>query len=101
MSYIQGTNVELFAEFRDHAGALAYPAEAIVTLLGPDGTTIHGSRSDGDVLLDPDRVGRVTYLLDTTALAPGTWVYQFASTGAEAVVGRKELTIRASLPVAG
>jgi hypothetical protein len=103
MSYVQGTKVELSAVFTDtKTGEPITPTEVILTISPPAASgipTYERRLSVGDVVADPDVEGRVTYLLDTSP-ATGTWRYQFASTGNQAVVGRQELTVRSRLAAA-
>lgn len=97
MSYIQGTMVRLRADFRDtETGDPTDPISVILTVERPNGTMVQYTLADGDVINDASAVGRFFYDLDTS-LASGTWSYQFESTGNEATVGRKELTVRPRL----
>lgn len=97
MSYIQGTIVRLSADFTDtDTGAPTDPTEVILTIEDPSGVLTQFTLSDDQVKDDPDVVGRFYFDLDTILL-PGTWAYQFESTGNQATVGRKELTVRPRL----
>lgn len=100
MSFIQGTRVRLRADFRDHETGLATdPTEVILTVRDPAGAIVQYTLSDAQVVNDPDRVGRFYFDLDT-APAAGTWEYQFESTGNEATVGRKKITVTSKLVAA-
>jgi hypothetical protein len=97
MSYIQGTRVRLQADFKDNeTGDPTDPTEVILTIEPPVGPAIQETLSGGQVINDAGVVGRFHYVLDTSA-APGAWAYQFESTGNEAVVGRKVITVKPRL----
>lgn len=97
MSYVQGTIVRLQADFTDNETHMPTdPTEVILTIRRPDGVVTQHTLSGGQVQDDPDRVGRFFYKLDTSPVA-GTWSWQMESTGNEAVVGRKELTVLSRL----
>lgn len=100
MSYIQGTQVRLIADFTDNeTGDPTDPAEVILTVVPPlPAVPFQRTLAAGQVQDDTEKVGRFYYILDTS-LAAGTWSYQFESTGNEAVVGRKDLTVKARIPV--
>jgi hypothetical protein len=96
MSYIQGTVVKLQADFVDNETKLATePAEVVLTIRDPAGTLTELRLSNDEIVDDPV-IGRFYYYLDTTPMT-GTWQYQFESTGSEATVGRKEITVNARL----
>jgi hypothetical protein len=93
MSYTQGTMVRLRADFRDtETGEPTDALAVILTVENPAGVMTQYTLADGDVKNDPDVVGGFYFDLDTSLL-PGTWSYQFESTGNEATVGRKQLTV--------
>src|SRR3954463_13309074 len=97
MSYIQGTMVRLRADFTDtETGDPTDTGAVIRTVERPDGSMTQYTLADDEVKNDATVVGRFYYDLDTSA-ANGTWSYQFESTGNEATVGRKDLTVRPRL----
>jgi uncharacterized protein YfaS (alpha-2-macroglobulin family) len=94
MSYIQGTQVHVSAVFTDHITDLPVdPAEVKLTIEKPSGDTEVRTLSGGSVTNDPLAVGKFTSTIDTTP-EYGTWFYQFESTGVEATVGRRAITVR-------
>lgn len=93
MSYTQGTEVRLWADFSDpETRNPVAPPEVVLTIIPPTGAPFTRSRSAGEVLLDADRPGRFYFVLDTSP-APGTWQYQFEGVGVGAVVERKAITV--------
>lgn len=99
MSYIQGTQVRLRADFTDPATKqLADPIEVILTIEDPLGVMSQFTLSADQV--QRESLGRFYFILDTSAMPPGPVSYEFESTGNEATVGRKEITIRPRLGVA-
>lgn len=97
MSYIQGTAVKLIADFTDRdTGEPTDPAEVVLTIEDGLGQLSQKTLSAGQVQDDTEVVGRFFYVLDTSP-NPGTWTYQFESTGNEATLGKKDLTVRPRL----
>lgn len=93
MSYIQGTRVRLQADFTDNeTREPTDPTEVILRIKAPDGVITQKTLSADEVIDDDDAVGRFYYVLDTPLV--GTYQYEFASTGNEATVGKKEITVR-------
>ena len=93
MSYVQGTKVRLWAEFRaPETNTPVDPDEVLLTVVPPTVEPFEARLSDGDIQVDPDREGRYFYVLDTAA-EPGTWRYQFESVGLSAAVERKAITV--------
>jgi hypothetical protein len=103
MSYVQGTVVRVTGQFTDEETGLAFdPAEVIVTVERPDGTTFELRKTTGDVHQAQNALSAPipgSYYTDIdTAPAAGIWAYQFASTGANKVVSRKNITVRQQVP---
>jgi uncharacterized protein YfaS (alpha-2-macroglobulin family) len=97
MSYIQGTVVKLLADFLDNETKQPIdPIEVILTIKNPVGAVTEHRLSTLEVVNDVAAVGRFFFYLDTSPMV-GTWQYQFASTGNEATVGRKEITVHQKL----
>lgn len=102
MSYVQGTRVRLRGRFRDRdTGQVTAVTEAIVTIEDQNGVLQQHTLSGGEVQHGTDAVGDYYfYDLDTSLGPVGTWEYQFESTGNEATVGKKQITVRPRLGVA-
>lgn len=99
MSYIQGSKVRVIADFADVTSGLPITgvSEVVLTVEQPDDTVTVSKLSTGGVHADPDVPGRFYAVIDT-APAAGMWNYQFESTGADAIVARKQITVKARIP---
>lgn len=94
MSFIQGTRVRLSCTFTDRAtGAPTDVTEAVLTVEDPAGVLSQFTLSAGQVKHDDGDTGVYYFILDTSS-AFGTWTYQFESTGNEATLGKKDITVR-------
>jgi hypothetical protein len=99
MSYVQGTVVQVEANFSDEeTGQEVLPEEVTATVQLPDGTISVRTLTGGGVYPDPLVPGRYFSDVDTTP-AYGTWWYQFESTGPTKVVAKKQLTVRRRIGV--
>lgn len=99
MSYIQGTRVRLHGRFTDRdTGAPTDVTEAVLTIEDPAGALTQFTLSANQVQHDDGDTGHYFFDLDTSPLF-GTWSYQFESTGNEATLGKKDLTVRPRLGV--
>jgi hypothetical protein len=93
MSYVQGTEVRLQADFRDtNTNEPFDPPDVLLTVVPPTDPPFTATLVDGEVMNDASRVGRFFYVLDTSA-EPGTWRYQFENLGGGRTVQRKEITV--------
>lgn len=100
MSYVQGTKVKVWAEFADgETGVAEDPASVVLTIEMPDGTTEERTLVGGGVINDPSAVGRFYSIVDTTPQW-GNWTYQFESEGPEAVVAKRQFTVKRRLVAA-
>lgn len=95
MSYVQGTAVQLIADFADADTGVPFdPEEVVVTIRPPSGVTFTATLSGGEVVNDATRTGRFYYVLDTEPEF-GNWQYQFEADGPieQRVVQRKAITV--------
>lgn len=98
MSYIQGTQVRLRGRFRDRdTGDVTAVAEAVLTVEDPLNVVSQYTLSADQVQHDTDDQGDFYFFILDTAPHAGTWRYQFESTGNEATLGRKNITVRPRL----
>jgi hypothetical protein len=98
VSFIQGTHIRLIAEFVDESGAPTNPAEVVLTITPPAGSGLSSivRRLSLNEVLPGEEVGSFSYVFDTSP-ATGTWQYQFETIGNEAVVARKQFTVKRRL----
>jgi hypothetical protein len=102
MSFIQGTVVRLKGRFTDRdTGEQVTVNECVLTIEDPDGVLHQYTKSAAQVTENTDDAADPFYWFDLDTMPlPGTWKYQFESTGNEATVGRKEITVKARLTAA-
>jgi hypothetical protein len=98
MSYVQGTVVRVSAVFTDtNTGAPVDPPEVVLRVERPGQEVEQRTLGQGGVINDPTRTGGFYADLDTEDGPPGTWKYQFESSGATQVTARKALTVRSRI----
>lgn len=100
MTYIQGTMVKLTGRFTDRdTGAVTAVTEAVLTVEDPVGGLSQYTLSADQVQHDTDDLGDFYFFILDTSPHAGPWRYQFESTGNEATLGRKNLTVKPRLGV--
>lgn len=101
MSYIQGTAVRLRGRFTDRdTGAVTAVTEAVLTVEDPAGGLTQYTLSADQVKHDTDDQGDFYFFILDTSPLHGQWRYQFESTGNEATLGSKNITVKPRLGTA-
>lgn len=97
-SYVEGTVIRSRARYKVTDTGEAYEPAEVTFRAARDGggVAIERSLTAGGVVAEGVSGGWGTFRCDWTPDAPGTWWYQFATSGSNAVVKKDKVVVRSA-----